>query len=361
MNINKLSMEPIKTALCSFGMSGRVFHAPLLHLDPAFELYSVWERNKDLAKASYPSIRTCRSLEELLADPAVELVIVNTPNYTHYEYAGRALTAGKHVVVEKPFAVTLAEAKHLAQLAAASKKILSIFQNRRYDTDYRTVKKIVEEGWLGNIVEAEIHYDRYVLALSPKLHKEVPGPGTGIVYDLGSHLIDQALQLFGMPEAVFADLTILRPESKVDDYMEILLIYTAPRNLRVRIKGGYLVREPLPAYTIHGSLGSFLKTRADPQEVQLSAGRLPGDEGYGTELAGKDDSDKGLLHTEKDGKIIRERIRSERGNYGEFYEGIGQAIRQGHRPPVLPEDGIDTLRVIEAAYASNNERRIIRL
>jgi scyllo-inositol 2-dehydrogenase (NADP+) len=354
-------MDPIRSAICSFGMSGRVFHVPFLRLNPAFELYSVWERSKDLAKALYPDIRTCRSLEDLLADPAVELVIVNTPNYTHYEYAGRALMAGKHVVVEKPFAVTVTEAEHLTRLADENKKIISVFQNRRYDSDYKTVKRIVDGHWLGDIVEAEIHYDRYSTELSPKPHKEIPGPGTGIVYDLGPHLIDQSLQLFGMPEAVFADIGIMRPVSKVDDYMEILLLYPAAANLRVRIKASYLVREPLPAFILHGSQGSFIKTRADPQEALLLAGQKPGGEGWGTEPAGTDDRDKGLLNTEKDGRPIRERIVSERGNYGEYYEGIARAIRQGQPPPVLPEEGIMTLRIIEAAYASNREQRIIAL
>ncbi|HZE82772.1 MAG TPA: Gfo/Idh/MocA family oxidoreductase [Puia sp.] len=347
-------MAPIKTAICSFGLSGRVFHAPFLHLHPGFELYSIMERSKDLAKATYPAVRTPRSLEELLDDKAVELVIVNTPNYTHYDYAKKALLAGKHVVIEKPFATTLTEARDLASVAAASGKQLSIFQNRRYDSDYKTVRKILGEGWLGKILEAEIHYDRYVPALSAKAHKETPGPGTGIVYDLGTHIIDQALQLFGMPEALFADLGIMRPGSRVEDYMEIIFHY--PSALRVRIKGSYFVREAIPAYTLFGTLGSFLKKRADPQEEQLVAGALPGDKDWGTEPAEKDDSEKGLLHTEKDGQLIRERVPSQQGNYLEYYDGIYAAIRNGQPMPVTPEQGIMTMRIIEAAYVSNKKK-----
>jgi predicted dehydrogenase len=345
-------MIPIKTALCSFGMSGRVFHAPFLHQHPGFDLHSVWEREKNLAAAVYPGIRTCRSLEELLADDAVELVIVNTPNYTHFEYARQALLAGKHVVVEKPFALTVEEGMALASLARLKDKKLSVYQNRRYDSDYKTVKKVLDENWLGEIVEAEIHYDRYSTVLSPKLHKEIPGPGTGLLYDLGSHLVDQALQLFGMPEAVFADLGIIRPVSKVADYMELLLYYP---HLRVRLKASYLVREPLPAYIIHGSAGSFIKSRADPQEQQLLAGVPPGGDDWGVEP----DDQMGLLHTEKGNKIFRERIASLPGNYKEYYDRLFGSIRSDQPVPVLPEDGIKILRVIGTAYLSNKEKRVV--
>jgi scyllo-inositol 2-dehydrogenase (NADP+) len=336
-------------------MSGRVFHAPFLHLNPGYEFYSVWERNKNLAVALYPNVRTVRTLEELLSDPAVELVIVNTPNYTHFDYAKQALLAGKHVVVEKPFSVTVAEGQELADLENKMGKKLSVYQSRRYDSDSRTVKKIVEEGWLGHIVEAEIHYDRYVTALSPKVHKETPGPGRGVVYDLASHLIDQALQLFGMPQSLFADIGIIRPISKVDDYMEILMIYPPERNLRVRLKSSYLVREALPAFSIYGSLGTFIKTKADPQETRLLAGDMPTGDDWGVEP----DSEKGLLHTEKDGKVIREYVPSLKGNYGEFYETLYPAIRNDQPVPVTPEDGINIIRIIEAAYRSNQEKKIV--
>ena len=203
-------MKPINTALLSFGMSGVVFHAPLIHVHPGFTLSAVWERTKDLAQKKFPGIKTFRSLEDLLSDPDIELVIVNTPNYTHYEYARKALLAGKHVIVEKPFTVTVAEGEELIVLAKEQAKLLSVYQNRRYDSDYRTLRKILEQGLLGNIAEAEFHFDRYNESLSPKLHKEEPGPGRGALYDLGAHLIDQALQLFGMPQAVFADIQIIK-------------------------------------------------------------------------------------------------------------------------------------------------------
>ncbi|HEX2684904.1 MAG TPA: Gfo/Idh/MocA family oxidoreductase, partial [Ferruginibacter sp.] len=222
-------MQPIKTALCSFGMSGWVFHAPFIHLNKGFELYGVYERTKNLAAERYACIKTFRTLEAMLADDAIELVIVNTPNYTHFEFAKLALLAGKHVVIEKPFTNTVAEAEELIALAEKQSKKISVYQNRRWDSDFKTVQKVVRQKLLGEIVEAEIHFDRYNEELSYKLHKETPGPGAGILPDLGPHLIDQALQLFGMPTAVFADATNLRPISRVEDYIELLLFY---KNLR---------------------------------------------------------------------------------------------------------------------------------
>ncbi len=347
-------MQPVQTALCSFGMSGRVFHAPFISLQPGLSLYAVFERSKQQAGEYYPGIISYPTLEALLADPTVELVVVNTPNYTHYEYAKKALLAGKHVVVEKPFTTITTEAAELAALAQQQGKVLSVFQNRRWDSDFKTVQRIVRENKLGEIVEAEFHFDRYNEALSPKLHKETPGPGTGILYDLGSHILDQALHLFGTPEAVFADLQAQRPISKVDDYMELLLYYPG---LRVRLKGGYLVREPLPAYTVHGTKGSFLKSRADVQEALLQSGVKPDAPGYGIEPV----QEQGLLHTSIDSKVVREHVTTEPGNYGEYYARLYKAIREHGPVPVTAAEGVQVIRIIEAAYQSSNEKRIIAL
>lgn len=346
------TIKPIRTALCSFGMSGWVFHAPFIAVNPGFELYAVWERTKNLAAAAYPNVKTVRSLEEILEDDTVELVVINTPNITHYEYTKKALLAAKHVIVEKPFTVTIAEGEELIALAKQCDKIITVYQNRRFDSDYRTVKKVVDDKLLGQIVEAEIHYDRYKEEIGPKLHKETPGPGTGLLYDLGSHLIDQALQFFGMPDSIFADIAIMRKVSKVDDYMELLLYYPG---MRARIKSSYIVREALPSYVFHGTKGSFIKARTDVQEVMLQAHKVPGGAEWGVEP----ESEKGLLHTEKDGKIIREYIPSLKGNYGDFYDGLYRAIREGAPVPVTAEQGLNIIRVIEAAYESNRGKKIV--
>ncbi len=348
------TITPIKTALCSFGMSGWVFHAPFLAVNPHYQLSAVWERSKNLAAAAYPGIHIFRSLDEMLADQSIELVVINTPNATHHDYARRAMLAGKHVVVEKPFTVTVNEAEDLIKVADQEKCILSVYQNRRYDSDFRTVKKIVQDNLLSQIVEAEIHYDRFKEEPGPKLHKEITGPGTGLLYDLGAHLLDQALQLFGMPQSVFADIAIMRERSKVDDYMELLLYYPG---LRVRIKSSYLVREPLPSYAIHGTKGSFIKARTDVQEVRLQAHEIPGGADWGVEPP----AEKGLLHTVIDGQLTREYIPSLKGNYGDFYDELYRAIREGAPIPVTASQGLDIIRLIEAAYVSNRERTVVDL
>jgi predicted dehydrogenase len=345
-------MKPINTALCSFGMSGWVFHAPFLQINPGFNFYAVWERSKNLAEQKYPGVKTYRKLEDMLADDAVELVVVNTPNYTHYDYVQKALEAGKHVVVEKPFTVTGAEGNELIELAKKQNRKLSVYQNRRYDSDYKTIKKVLSQNILGELVEVEMHFDRYKEDLSPKLHKEIPGPGTGSLYDLGSHLIDQALQLFGMPQMLFADIAVMRPVSKVDDYFELLFYY---KTKRVRIKSSYVVREALPGYIFHGLKGSFIKPKTNVQEEMLQEGKIPGTPGWGTEP----DSERGLLHTEKDGREIREYIESEQGNYNEYYDGIYEAIRNNKPLPVTAGDGVQVIEIIEAAYRSNDAKKVV--
>ncbi|MBB1283731.1 Gfo/Idh/MocA family oxidoreductase [Flavisolibacter sp. BT320] len=345
-------MQPINTAILSFGMSGKLFHAPFLHLHEGFLFYAVLERSKNLAEEIYPEVKTYRNLESLLADDTIELVIVNTPNYTHYDYAKKALEAGKHVIVEKPFVVNASEGEELLALAEKKGLLLSPYQNRRWDSDFLTVKKIVEEDWLGAIVEAEFHFDRYKQELSPKQHKEMPGPGTGALYDLGAHIIDQALLLFGEPEAVFGDIRIVRPISQVDDYFEVLLYYP---KLRVRLHGSYLVREPLPSYILHGARGSFLKWRADVQEAALLEGNPPGTPDWGVEPV----TERGLLHTEREGAVIRETVPTSQGNYMHYFDGIYEAVRNGAALPVTGRQAINTIRVIEAAFRSSETKSVV--
>jgi predicted dehydrogenase len=261
--------------------------------------------------------------------------------------------AGKHVIVET-FTATAAEAQELIDLATKHNVKLSVYQNRRYDSDYKTVKKILEEGCLGRIIEAEIHYDRYVPELSYKIHKETPTPAVGALYDLGSHLIDQALQLFGTPVSVFSDITINRPGSKVDDYFDVKLFYPGHR---VILKSSYFVREAMPGYQLHGTIGSFIKHKTDVQEADLLANKTPGGAGWGTEP----ESQRGLLHTEKEGKVIKEYVPSLQGNYGDYYQDIYHAIRNNAAIPVSGEEGMKVIQVIEAAIKSNKEKRVVEL
>ncbi len=347
-------MTPIKTALLSFGMSGKLFHAPFINLHPGFELAGAWERSNQLIGGIYPGVTSYHSLEAILADDSIELVVVNTPTGTHYGYAKQVLQAGKHAVVEKAFTTTVAEAVELKELAARQEKKISVYQNRRYDSDFKTVRKILQEGWLGELVEAEIHFDRYKPQLSPKVHKEVAGPGSGLLKDLGPHLIDQALCLFGKPQAVFADIRITRENSEVDDWFDLLLLYP---KMRIRLKSSLFVREALPGYIFHGKKGSFIKGRTDVQETDLLAGKVPNLDDWGTEPS----SEKGLLHSEKNGRPVRKRIKSLQGNYYGYYDEVYKAIREGHPMPVTAEEGIQVMQIIEAAIRSSAEKKAIVL
>ncbi len=348
------TMQPINTVILSFGMSGQLFHAPFIHVQPGFDFYGVWERTKNVAQQKYPNVKTYRTFDEVLADEAVELVIVNTPNYTHHEYARKALLAAKHVVVEKPFVISVSEGEELIEIARENKCVLSVYHNRRYDSDFKIVRKIVQQGSLGQVVEAEFHFDRFKEELSPKQHKETPGPGTGALYDLGSHLIDQALQLFGVPEAVFADIRIIRRLSLVDDYFEVLLYYP---DLRVRLHSSYLVREPMAAYQIHGLKGSFIKSKSDVQEMALQAGTMP----VGAEWGEEPEEERGLLHAFADGHFKKEYVASERGNYGEYFEQLYQSIRNNKPLPVTPEDALKVIMIIEASFKSSDEKNVVYL
>lgn len=345
-------MQPVNTALCSFGMSGWVFHAPFLNINPGFNFYGVWERSKNLAEEQYPGVKTYRTMEAMLADAAIELVIVNTPNYTHFDFAKMALESGKHVIIEKPFTLTAEDGNELIAIAKKNNLVLSAYHNRRYDSDFKTIREVVEKKLLGDLVEVEMHFDRYKTELSPKQHKETPGQGGGVLYDLGSHLIDQALQLFGKPREIFADIRIIRPESKVDDYFELLFYY---EKLRVRLKASYVVREALPGYILHGLNGSFIKPKTDIQETELKEGKIPGNSDWGKEP----ESERGLLHTEVNGEVIHEYIPSHQGNYGEYYDGIYEAIRNNKEVPVKSEEAVEVIKIIEAAFESSYLKKAI--
>jgi len=346
-------MQKIKTALLSYGMSGRVFHAPFLELHPGFELKGAWERSKKLLQKDFPEAKSYPSFEAILEDD-IDLVIVNTPVATHFEFAQKALHAGKHILVEKAFTTNAEEAKKLNRLAETKRLKLAVFHNRRYDSDFKTVNDILQKGVLGEIVEAELHFDRYNPNLSPKLHKETLNPGSGILKDLGPHIIDQALVLFGFPESLFADIRITREHSVVDDWFDILLFYP---DFRVRLKAGFFVREPLPSYILHGKKGSFLKSRGDVQEEVLKTGVKPNLSAWGEEPVSK----SGLLHTAIDGKVFKELIPTISGNYYEFFDCLYHSINEDLPEPVGGADGLKVMNIIDAAIESSRHQKIIFL
>jgi scyllo-inositol 2-dehydrogenase (NADP+) len=349
-------MEPkIKVALCSFGMSGKLFHAPFIDAHPGFELRAVWERSKSIVKEVYPRTVSYKTLEDLLNDDEIQLVVVNTPNITHYEYTKKCLLAGKDVIVEKPFTVNSKEAEELIELAKEKGRKLSVYHNRRWDSDFKTIKKVLDAGLLGKLVDVELHYDRYKKELSPKVHKEVPTPGAGVLHDLGSHLIDTALQLFGKPYAVFADLRKVRPVTEINDHMDVILFYP---EMRVRLKSGYLAKEPVPSFILHGVQGSFLKPRTDVQEMDLQNGKKPGAKDWGKEP----EEEKGFIHYElQDGTVVKEKIISEKGNYMDYFDGIYKAIVENAPLPVTAEEGLLVMNIIDAAIESNKHKKLIEI
>jgi predicted dehydrogenase len=344
----------IKTGICSFGMSGKLFHAPFIHAHPEYELSAIVERSKNDSRERYPASKLYRSIEELIADDTLELIIVNTPTYTHHQYARQALEAGKHVVVEKPFTMTTAQGEELAALAAKKNVLLSVYQNRRYDGDYFAVKNILQQNLLGEMREVEIRYDRYRPAYGGKPHKEGELPGAGILYDLSPHLVDQALQLFGWPEALFADVWKMRADVVAPDYFEMLLYYD---KLRVRLKATCIARESYWAYTLHGMSGSFLQQRSDLQEQQLDAGVVPSIASWCPPLKEPD----GILHTIMNNEVIRKQTTSVPGNYMGYFDDVYKALTGKAKNPVPAEDGIKTIKIIEAALQSSAEGRIILL
>jgi len=340
-------MHPIKTGIASYGMSGLVFHAPLLHVNKGFDMVKVVERSYKGSKERYPYIHVVKSYEELLQDDSLELIIVNTPDETHFEYCKMALEAGKHAVVEKPFTMKVNEAEMLISLAKKNGKVLSVFQNRRWDGDYLTVKKVIQNQALGRLVSFESHFDRYRNFIQPNTWKEDPNAGAEIVYNLGAHMIDQAYDLFGMPKSVSADIGIQRTGGKVDDYYNIIMRYD---DIYVNLKSSYLVREEGPRYIVHGTDGSFLKWGIDPQEVDLKEGKYPDEPGWGVEpkkLWGK-------LNTELNGLHYTGRIETIAGNYLAYYNNIFDVIRGNSTLIVPPEQSLDVMKIIEAAIESSH-------
>ncbi|MBP9924750.1 MAG: Gfo/Idh/MocA family oxidoreductase [Cyclobacteriaceae bacterium] len=350
-----MSLKPIKTAILSYGMSGEVFHAPLIHAHPGFELSVVLQRSKQSAEAHYPNCRVVRTFEEVLSDPSVELVVVNTPNHLHLEQAAKSLQAGKHVIVEKPFTVTVQEANELIDLADKHNKILTVFQSRRLDGDFLTLKKVIDNKWVGKIVEFEAHYDRFRNYIEPNSWKEEAGPGKGILYNLGSHMLDQVLVLFGMPSEIDARIGIQRPGGSVDDFYDLRLTYPG---LNVIVKSSYLVREQGPRYQLHGTEGSFVtSSNVDPQEQALKEKKIPGTSGWGTlpkECWGR-------LNTTINGLHVEGKVETIPGNYLKFYQNIYEVIREGKSLDVKPEESREVIRLIEAAYESNRTRRSVIL
>ena len=327
-----MAATPIRTALLAYGMSGKLFQAPFLAAHPGFELYAVAERTEARMQHDYPSIRSYRSVAELLADASIELVVVNTPSATHFELASLALRAGKHVLIEKPVATSVAQLQELLALARQQGRHLLAYQNRRWDSDFGSVRRVAESGQLGQLLEAHFRFDRYKPALNVKRFKEEPGPGAGLLADLGPHIIDQAISLFGQPLSAHKTLGRNRPGSQVDDFFSLHLRY--PRGLNVWLTSSLLVAAPGPAYVLHGTLGSYVKHRTDPQEAQLLQRCSPLDLSYGHEQPGQEGR---LTLAAPDGTLITTLDSASPGNYLGLFEAVFQTIRHGAAYPISEE------------------------
>ncbi|WP_438347486.1 oxidoreductase [Paenibacillus sp. FA6] len=346
--------ESIKVGLIGYGMSGRVFHAPLISATRGLELTAISSRSAQQAHQRYEGLRTEQEAEAIIEDPSLSLIVIATPNTSHAPLIEQALLAGKHVVVDKPFTITSAEAERCIEIACKQGKLLSVFHNRRWDADYATMKQVIDQNKMGRVVEYESHYNRFTPRIDPEEWRNEARQGSGVLYDLGSHLIDQALQLFGWPLHVTADIRMQRDHAVVDDYFMLCLDYD---DVKVILKAGCLVGEAGPRFIVHGTEGSFVKYGIDPQSDALEQGQTPNDPNWGQES----ESAWGILNMMIDGLQIRERIPSIPGSYQVYYANIRDCILNGSDPLVKPEEALQVIRIIEAAMESSRNKVSIML
>lgn len=314
-------VQPIVTGILSYGMSGRVFHAPFIENSNFFEFKAVVERSKKNAQLDYPHVISYDSIDELLNDADIELVIVNTPNDTHFDFAKRALLSGKHVLIEKPFSPTVAEAQELFEIGKETDRCVLPFHNRRFDSDFKSLKYILDKNLVGKPIELHLRFDRFKPEIGPKIFKETPRPASGVLYDLGSHLLDQVISLFGSPKSATKILSQNRPNTKVDDYASLILNYQD--GLNVFITTSLLVANPQKSFVLHGANGTFIKDRTDVQEAQLQFGMSPLDPSYGLEHEGQE----GLLTVILDDVAEEIEVSPEKGNYMHLFDAVYQTIR----------------------------------
>ncbi|WP_106479030.1 oxidoreductase [Phytohalomonas tamaricis] len=341
---------PIKVAIVGYGLAGKVFHAPLIVHTEGLVLDAVVSSRHDEIKADYPDVRVL-SFEQVLDDTSIGLVVVATPNDTHAAIALQALERGKHVVIDKPFALNVADAKKLIAAAEQAGTVVSAFQNRRWDADFLTVKKVLASGELGELAQFESHYSRYRPQVQDRWG-ETDAPGTGNWFNLGSHTVDQALHLFGRPQGVLADFAIQRSGGRASDYFHVLLRYETHR---VILHGSTLASWEAPRFLLHGTKASFVKYGLDTQEPALRAGDRPGHDYWGI------DPQRGEVVIRHGEEIERHQIANERGAYPSYYRALKDAINGDGPNPVPPEEALATTELLEAAIRSTEERREILL
>ncbi len=351
-------MKNLKVGLIGFSIGGHVFHAPFIDGNPDLELYKVTARKPEqqqMLAERYPNAIGVLSADDIINDPEVDIVAIATSNDVHYSLAKAALEAGKHVVVEKPFTNYSTEADELIALAKEKGLLLSVHHNARFHSDFKTVKKVIESGRLGRVVNYEARYDRFRNFLRAGAWREENLPGSGIHYDLGAHLLDQALQVFGKPEAIFADLRVQRDGAKAIDDFEFILSYPG---IKVSLKGQMLAKISTARYAVYGMNGCFVKWGVDAQEALLRDGVVPASmQDWGKE----DPSFQGTLSIVENGKDVEEKIESEYGSGQDFYKNIVAAIKGEEDLFIKPEQARDVIRLLELAEKSWAEQRTIPL
>jgi predicted dehydrogenase len=327
-------------AILGFGLSGRYLQAPFFLANPNFRLKTIVSQNQN-PQDIYPGVQKATSLDAVLADPEIDLVSIASPNETHFEYTQRSLQAGKHVLVEKPFTATATEAETLLKMAKDLGRHLFVFQNRRWDSDFLTVKKAIEEGLIGEVLSYEAHFNRYKPVLNPKKWKEVVAPGNGILYDLGSHILDQTILLFGKPQSFWGQTFTQREHSEIDDAFDIRLDYG---KIKVTLKSSLLVREDTPRYIIQGTKGSFVKHGIDVQEDHLKLmGLLPGMPGFGIEP----EENWATINTNVGNLHIRGRVETLPGNWMPLFQNMHEVIQGTAAPAIDLEDIVEQVRIME--------------
>lgn len=330
-----------------FGLAGRIFHTAVIQATPGLELACVVERSGNEASRQYPGTRVARSVEEMLGDVGIQLVVVATPSYSHFELARQCLREQRHVVVDKPFTLKSDEAAELIRMARERKLLLTVYQNRRWDGNYQTIRQVIAGGELGRIVTFESHFDRFRAQARRDVWRESGGPGGGILFDLGPHVIDEALTLFGVPESICASVRVDREDAVVDDAWDIRLAYPHPHRMTAFLRATLTACTPGPRCVLHGTRGSFTKWGIDPQEDQLKAGMTFDSPGFGEEP----ESAWGELRLCDDGA---RRIPTLRGDYRGFYANVRDALLGKAELAVRPEQAWRTTRLIELARESSS-------